>query len=98
MSIEQIKNQMCNKFCRVPKEASDKEESEAFCSICPLNKIQDMSKSINDLRRVYTNEIENLEEYAKDNNSLYIFCNTYIQGKLAAYSNVLKDLEEVMNE
>lgn len=95
MSIEQIKNQMCNKFCRIPKEASDKEESEAFCSICPLNDLVDMSKSINDLRRVYTNEIENLEEDAQDNNSL---CNTYNKGKMAAYSHVLYDLEEVMNE
>lgn len=92
MTIEQIKERMCANFCRVPLEAADEEETEALCSICPLNELKDMSKSINDLRRVYTNEIENLEEQAKDNNSL---CNTYIQGKLAAYSNVLKDLEEL---
>ncbi len=95
MTIEQIKEQMCDNFCRVPREASDEEETEALCSICPLNKLQDMSKSINDLRRVYTNEIENLEEDVKDNNSL---CNTYNKGKMAAYSHVLYDLEEVMNE
>lgn len=92
MTIEQIKEQMCDHFCRVPREASDEEETEALCSVCPLNELKDMSESINDLRRVYTNEIEKLEEQAKENNSL---CNTYIQGKLAAYSNVLKDLEEL---
>ena len=92
MTIEQIKERMCDNFCRVPLEAADEEERDALCSICPLNEIKDMSEGINNLRRVYTNEIEKLEEQAKENNSL---CNTYIQGKLAAYSNVLKDLEEL---
>ena len=93
-TVEQIKERMCDNFCRVPLEAADKEERDALCSICPLNDLKDMSESINNLSMNYRNEIEKLGYLAKDSN----ICNTYIQGILVAYVNVLKDLKEIVNE
>ena len=36
--LEEIKNQMCDKFCRFPFEL-DESELESKCNTCPLNRL-----------------------------------------------------------
>lgn len=38
--IEQIKEEMCDSFCRVPYEAEDEEEATELCKLCPLNRLE----------------------------------------------------------
>lgn len=37
MTIDQIKEKMCDEYCRMPHEACDQEELEELCKYCPLN-------------------------------------------------------------
>ena len=38
--IEQIKEEMCDSFCRVPYEAEDDNEADELCKLCPLNRLE----------------------------------------------------------
>lgn len=38
--IEQIKEEMCDSFCRVPYEAEDDNEAAELCKLCPLNRLE----------------------------------------------------------
>ena len=38
--IEQIKEEMCDSFCRVPYEAEDDKEAAELCKLCPLNRLE----------------------------------------------------------
>jgi hypothetical protein len=38
--IEQIKEEMCDSFCRVPYEAEDDNEATELCKLCPLNRLE----------------------------------------------------------
>lgn len=45
MKLDEIREQMCDHFCRVPIEATDEEEVEALCSKCPLNELEKSRKT-----------------------------------------------------
>lgn len=38
--IEQIKEEMCDSFCRVLYEAEDDNEAAELCKLCPLNRLE----------------------------------------------------------
>lgn len=40
MIIEEIKEKMCDDFCRMPYEAADQEELTELCKHCPLNELE----------------------------------------------------------
>lgn len=37
--IEEVKEQMCDDYCRYPKELLNKEDLLDMCTVCPLNKL-----------------------------------------------------------
>ena len=39
-AVEEVKEKMCDHFCRVPHEACDEEEVEELCKLCPLKKLE----------------------------------------------------------
>lgn len=41
MEIEKIKEEMCDKYCKMPDLASDQEELDEFCKYCPLNNLEE---------------------------------------------------------
>lgn len=38
--LEEIKQAMCDEYCRMPEEAADQEELEELCKYCPLNELE----------------------------------------------------------
>lgn len=40
MKIEEIKEKMCDEYCRMPHEAADQEELTELCKYCPLNGLE----------------------------------------------------------
>ena len=39
-SLEAIKIEFCDSFCRVPYDAADQEEADELCKLCPLKKLE----------------------------------------------------------
>lgn len=39
--IEKVKEEMCDKYCKMPDEATDQEELNEFCKYCPLDKLKE---------------------------------------------------------
>ena len=58
------------------------------------HKYRELNKAVEGLIQVYTDEIEKAEEAAR----IESFCNSYCQGKLAAFEMIIRDLKEVLDE
>lgn len=36
--MAEIKQEMCDRYCKMPDEAADQEELDEFCKYCPLER------------------------------------------------------------
>ena len=41
MEIDSVKEEMCDRYCKMPSLASDQEELTEFCKYCPLNRLEE---------------------------------------------------------
>lgn len=43
MIIEDIKQKMCDDYCKMPQETCSQEELDEYCKTCPLNMLETIS-------------------------------------------------------